>query len=786
MEFSDFKNLNYTLAKSITLKLEILAYQINSQIRKKYTSFTISSDKREWKYYLNLAGIYHSLDADIIFTDPNTNTNVKLTTDYLDANYDIRNELMLMGDMYKKLLADNKGMSLLIRGIILPVDIDVAINSKDGTILSYNKSLVESQEINLMDDIQQYIFNLFSRWYNEFYTYTDEMFIPAIFAIIYSKIPKKLENIRLANVHTYRVHSFHVSSYFASNRELHKAVANLPLNIRMWLYKNARYLQTHSGSNETLALVIEKVLTASGIGIGEIKFYTEDLKLKYENLNDPLKPLADKGDLKFISLPLNSKFNLNKGKITDLSELINKEIQSENIPVEIYGNSHNFIKPVIEEQIANNKFNSGKTKILEFDTIGTYNASTVPEFTLVLDSWADLVLSKRLTASKEFLDTNTNISYNLTHKQAFLVLIKMFANLANTTDLTFDKYVCSLSLNRNYSVNSLIENLIDSNEMKPFAEKMVLAKPAIINNYNTDISDYIYDLNSLIVNIIFYSNSSGNALLASGFHAFQHRMVKEQTFDLKVDGVSKTIDELLSLENIDFTFDENYDYANSIKDLLQLFTGVKLNGEQAIDEITNNYKVILEKFTSYTVHAIYDKAVNNNLVINFDPESLIDFVKPLVQVDDDVFNELEEFYGIMNISKHNMDNDPVAYTELPFIFREGFLPTGFAIVDRIEEGDVKIEDYKNSRPLLLMYKEKRDLNLYQSEIKHTILEENPFVITDSAEILSHTEPVGAKVTVDSIGINEIMFEDYEDVKITMEEPNDFTKRGAQEIYVTIK
>ena len=107
-----FKKINYqrdlkNLTKSIIIKLDSIGYQIQHYLYKNkgYSKpDRILDNKREWKYYINLSGKYHSSDTEMYLYNRYIDEDMLLTVENINMYPELRNELMLLGDSFNDLV----------------------------------------------------------------------------------------------------------------------------------------------------------------------------------------------------------------------------------------------------------------------------------------------------------------------------------------------------------------------------------------------------------------------------------------------------------------------------------------------------------------------------------------------------------------------------------------------------------------------------------------------------------------------------------------------------------
>ena len=163
------------LSNSLVLKIPEIALAMNRGLYRNY-GIKVTEDKLSWIYYQNLAGIKHPTNKDIIITYLENNESAPLTKERMLNSPLTRKTLLGAGDKFKELCATYPGEEVYIRGCLYNIDIKTAINAPAGTILGYNKCLVETQEYSFIPELQEYIYNFLSRWHIREYTLTDDLY----------------------------------------------------------------------------------------------------------------------------------------------------------------------------------------------------------------------------------------------------------------------------------------------------------------------------------------------------------------------------------------------------------------------------------------------------------------------------------------------------------------------------------------------------------------------------------------------------------------------------------
>ena len=292
------------LANTLVIRMDAIAIIMNRYVEAH--GYTVDwSNRATWRYYMNLAGQYHALDRaqlKVINGGGPGYLKIKIagTTGPVDGDFTTSLIGGVMGDIsiageyrwgstyYNDLVRRYPDYETLILGVLNPVPLSVSTTAPDGAILycgGYYRStvndalgrrvvysapdaataLIESNESNLIDDLQQYVDGYLVRWHNPDYAYTDDLYIASLLGVLYLQIPLTVMNIRLRNCHTPQVHSYHVREHLESHGRLAVHIPALPLQQTLWLYRNIRYIETNVGKQSTFDALVDNLATPSGV-----------------------------------------------------------------------------------------------------------------------------------------------------------------------------------------------------------------------------------------------------------------------------------------------------------------------------------------------------------------------------------------------------------------------------------------------------------------------------------------------------------------------------------------
>ena len=291
-QFSQYREQTLAFVKTLTVKSVASCTGINNHMNA--LGYTLSDDPYTWRYYLNLAGLYHTLDIPMTVTSLDTLELVEFTQAALEEHVMTRAAYTAGSPEYRTLVTLYPSQELLIRGIIHPVDLTTAVEAEDHTILFYEKSLIESNETNVISNLQRKITGYFARWDNPSYAVVDDLYVTAYLGVLYLQLPGWLYNIRLANCKTGYVHSFHIREYLKSHGRLDRYFDYLTRSQALFLYRNLVYIENNAGKTDTFEWLVKKLLTDRSIGLAEYRLHHDltdlltDLKPKPEFTRHPL------------------------------------------------------------------------------------------------------------------------------------------------------------------------------------------------------------------------------------------------------------------------------------------------------------------------------------------------------------------------------------------------------------------------------------------------------------------------------------------------------------------
>ena len=386
-DFKDYVAVNIQLLRSMTIKSTVVSDKLNSYDNFRALNSVEENNLETQRYYLNVSGEYHPLDIPMYVISHDNLETILFSKQSLLEHPLTRKGYMPGTEYWYKLSKQYPNQERLINGILFPCDIQKAVTAPEWTILSYDPTLIEEQEITLLEDLQAWIMIHQDRWDKKVYNNTDSYFAAAQAVILYMNLLPTLLNMRLKRVGTIEAHSFHVNSYLASHSGLDKYTKFMTLYQKMYFYRNIRYLERNAGKTATFKKLIQTLLTHRFIPISEFTCRHDSL------FNDDYS-----NTYKFKKKPLNTQYNIPAIDYFTLDEVLSKEISL------APGNS-SFIdseKKSIATQFSISDSSVVRTKDLESSMLDMTGSSPHPLMEILLSHWYLASMSSRLTAVVKF------------------------------------------------------------------------------------------------------------------------------------------------------------------------------------------------------------------------------------------------------------------------------------------------------------------------------------------------------------------------------------------------
>lgn len=399
------------LAKTLVVKAEANAVALNAYVSAR--GYNVDPvDPLSWKYYMNMAGDYHPSDTMMRVRSLDTLELIDFTKANLEIHRTTKREYAFGTTFYNELALkyQDKNQEQLILGILNPVDITLdVIDSEDGEILWYDKSLVESNETNLIPDLEAWIKKIYGRWYNAFYPEIDDLYDAYHQGTIFAFIPSTILNIRLANCKTQRVHTYHIREYLASHNRLDAFIDNMTKRQQLYFYRNILYLHRNAGKQEIHDELVGKVMTDRGLPLAQW-----DIRHNLEFQPEEINPVAE-----LYRTPVNLGIAAAGADVRSVARMLLAEdpLAKDNTKIRAQA------EITITEQIQTSRFNELPTKILESSVIDMTDATPYSLSDALLNHWMFWSHSARYETFLAIRDPKTGTNVRMSNKSAFLLWI---------------------------------------------------------------------------------------------------------------------------------------------------------------------------------------------------------------------------------------------------------------------------------------------------------------------------------------------------------------------------
>ena len=404
---------NFNLAKTLCIASKDSANAINNLLILQYGASSVDlNTPSTWKYYLNISGQYHSTDKKMTVVSLDTLLPIEFSIENLAINTATADGYQYGTRYYYSLLAEYPDQEQLILGILYPCSIDKAINSIDGTILSYPSSLIEPQEVTLISELESWVQNYLVRWNVRAFATSDDLYQVSYMAVMYLNILPKIINLRVKRCHTNEAHTFHISNFLASHYGLDIYMADMTLDQILFFYRNVRYIERNTGFKSTFTWIVNELLTKRNIPLAE---YKVKLKSIFDKTYSPV--------LSFDRKSINTLNNIETKSQFTYSEFMSKFDSLAPDNTAVIANKYSDIESML------NRSASATITTKELESSLYDNTDAVPHklSNVLFNEWIDLSSQGLYSAYIVFTDPTTAIEYSLQAQDAFLYSIYMFS-----------------------------------------------------------------------------------------------------------------------------------------------------------------------------------------------------------------------------------------------------------------------------------------------------------------------------------------------------------------------
>lgn len=651
----------FKLSKSITFKLsgiDVVMEQNSSDPR------LDTKDIADFKYYKHIAGERHKDDEDIFINVIELEEKRLLTKELLETYKLTKEELLKQDEFYNNLVNEYPTLITYIDGCINPLDKQTVFEAEDGTILSFNSKFLEPQEYNLIPELETYIKNYISRWYNKFYLLVDELYLQGFISVLSTSIVNEIVNIRLKNINTNRVHSFFLESFFDSHFSLWNSVSKLNKETILWLYRNLPYMIKNIGQNQTFELLLKKVFEENNVGIGGYNLEYQDTKLNkdvYNHLKLPFNYTPVVASLE----KLNKTF-IETNNIKSVNEILTEELDLSNYREE----RKNYLIETYNKNINTDIAGVVPSKVLEINTLETFDSYNRDVYSSIFDTWAYLLdqglygsfTDENITSAKvEITDDNTNQVYRVSSKTGFYMVLKILLVIAKKEKERLSNLIYGRAYDRTLNVEKVLANTLHQDGYTEKLYNYIKDNYPLPNVYTSamEVSPYIESVLDFSKNLWLLDANSENAIVSANIKNFVYLAVKHAKYKIHNHPNGKTIDELLLAEGINFQISKDYNYLSMIREIYLKCLGIKVNDNTEIISLLDTYKDLLNKLTSYTLQAIGSVKSEDNFYLHYNHTAPLFSTNGLIKIDKDKISGVgyEDDWFLSSFTVYNKEDE---------------------------------------------------------------------------------------------------------------------------------
>lgn len=404
-----YNNDCLNLTKSLLIKSDLLARDVEYSLSGNTNYLGIP--RTQWKYYLNASGAYHSTNTKMYVTSLDTLTTIEFTKDVLLDHPITAEKYTINTELTNDLITLYPDNLLLIMGIIYDVDINAIIDANEYTIVAYDKSLVNVQEINLLTELQAKLYHEYETYINKDYADIEPYYGAVMMSHIAKQALFQIKLIRLKNYKTTHACDYYVWTYINSKLYLEDLKTSLTTDDIFYLYKNIGRLVSYSGSNEVLYELVERFLTTDTITTYRLNLATD---------TNEIDELESKTSTKYIEEALIRSVENREAIIENYIE------EADNSSVSIINDYLELLDTRMEVSPDNNK--TRELKIFETIKNNSETRLLLTDIDLHIDGAIDGFYSKLHTITNHL----TGISNTLTTLEAIIfytyVIRKQFDN----------------------------------------------------------------------------------------------------------------------------------------------------------------------------------------------------------------------------------------------------------------------------------------------------------------------------------------------------------------------
>jgi hypothetical protein len=573
-----------TLAKTMVVKSEVAAETINRELQ----SFgeSLSSDPHTWKYYMNLAGLYHPTDTVMTVTSMDTLEEIEFTRDNLKIFRATASAYAYGSRYYRDLVARYPTQETLILGILNPIDINKALGAQDGDILYYDTTLVESQEVTLIPQLQRWIHAFMSRWTVPGYGFTDEYYPAGQLGVLFANLPLELLNLRLEACRTEEAHTFHIREYLASHAGLDAFLPQMTVKQALFLYRNVNYLQRNAGKQSTFKTLIQNIVSDRNLPLARYEMRHDET-----DQTDALRP-----KIEMFRQALNDHPGDGSTNRRTVDDVMSKQYPA----ARSNSDRHYEVLDDVVNTMVHSRSNRLPTKVLESALLDTTDSVPFAREEVFLNHWLYLASSNRFEAIVNVPDPTTGVSVALTAKEAFIVFLYAFNGARGVVLDTIPKVYANRVRKPTLPTTAQMLALVDPN-------RITEAQLAVLLEHQPPMGVYVSlaAYREFCQQVQFAQNYQRGVYAIPEYHLNRGMMEAAAAYcyrDMPCDlGVGQAYTEWFAERGLDFAQLGALDLDLLANNVITTVTGQEIGSASALAQLQDAMMQLMGRLSSYSV-----------------------------------------------------------------------------------------------------------------------------------------------------------------------------------------
>ncbi|MGG4591674.1 hypothetical protein ACLPJK_25805 [Pseudomonas aeruginosa] len=393
------------LIGTLVIKSETAADAINNRLLQLRQDVDLDNPS-SWKYYCHLSGRYHPTDTPMQVISLDTREVIDFTTQNLGQHLATRDGYKYGSRYYNELVGKYPEQETLIKGILNPIDTNVAINARDHSILFYDTTLVEPQESDLIEKLQEFIDAFFIEFEVPDYHLYAPLYAVAMYGILFAMLPMALDNIRRGNARTDRAHTFHIHAYMPALRPYFDYMT---LKQKLFFYRNINYINRNNGKVDIFQWLTEKVMTDRYLPLAQ---YT--MRQNYTTMPEGLYP-----DTELVRSSINAIPSASGSNVKTVAEMLDMEAPLAKGNPEVQEQALEEIPALMKNSLTS----TVQTKVLESNAIDRTDSEAFSLADVLINHWLYFAHKGLLQAVVVVTNPTTGEALELSAKEAFILYL---------------------------------------------------------------------------------------------------------------------------------------------------------------------------------------------------------------------------------------------------------------------------------------------------------------------------------------------------------------------------